>query len=127
MCIYIYILSQQSILVEVNGNGSESAVFRPEALSNGNLLMQSMGLQPGPTKSEILGMNTAIYLIKPPVNSDANSSLKDMFIINKKEKNLSHFTCWVCLAEKFSRLPHKFPTAFSHPPMKHVECLFYAG
>lgn len=31
-------------------------------------------------------MNTAIYLIKPPGNSDAHSSLEDMFTTNKQEE-----------------------------------------
>ena len=52
--------------------------------------MQSIKLLPGPTKWETLGMNTAIYLIKPPGNSDAHSSLEDMFITNKQTKKKNY-------------------------------------
>ena len=48
--------------------------------------MQSTELLPGPTKWKTLGMNTAIYLIKPPGNSDTHSRLEDMFITHKQEK-----------------------------------------
>ena len=94
----------QSVQVKGNATGSESAVLRPAALLSGNELTQSTELLPGPTKWETLGMNIAIYLIKPPGNSDAHSSLEDMFTTNKQEKKKSHFTCWLYLVKKKKKI-----------------------
>ena len=75
-------------------------------------------------------MNIAIYLVKPPGNSDAHSSLEDMFTTNKQEKKKSHFTCWLYLVKKKKKNPQgysiSFPTVFSHPRRKCVQCLFHA-